>query len=183
MARRTRSPARPRSAGSLRSIAAPAIALLLGCAGGSAGDDAGDGCRRNDQCDEDALESCVPPGTQLCGSCNAPDHRCDEATPCADGLLCVEVAIPCACVEPTERRCLPPCVDDTACGSLERCDPESGLCVDRQCAQGDACPAHFQCSGELCIRRTCEGDDACDDGVCVLGACYDGVGFCSGPVP
>lgn len=164
-----------------------ALALLLAgalaCAGGPAGDDAGDGCRRNDHCDEAALESCVPPGTQICGSCNAPEHRCDDATPCADGLLCADVPIACACVEPSERRCLPPCVDDTACAALERCDLESGRCVALACEQGDACPEHFQCSLGACVRRACEEDDDCGGGACVLGACYDGAGSCSGLVP
>lgn len=164
-------------------VALVAAALVVACKGGGGGDASG-GCRDDRDCDPADDVYCVPPGTDLCGSCNPADDRCDAETPCADGLLCVDAPIACACDRPTERRCVPPCVDDTVCLALERCDPGSGLCVPRACAAGDPCPDYHHCDGSACIRDACDRDRDCGDGagVCVLDQCYEGAGFCSGPV-
>ncbi|TVR05113.1 MAG: hypothetical protein EA398_00250 [Deltaproteobacteria bacterium] len=80
--------------------------------------------------------------------------ECEEVRDCRGGELCVE------------GFCRSVCDDDEACeGTLDRCEPVSGLCV--QCLDQDDCAEGRSCQSGFCVRDGCSRDEQCEaDEVC-----------------
>ncbi len=101
----------------------------------------------------------------------AAGESCEE-TPCALGLVCVELV----CEEPVAADAGPP-----ACASDDDCDLQGNAdgraCVDGACAWA-TCSFDAECGtrvcdqGECAVREACASDDDCDEGdVCDDDAC------------
>ncbi len=78
--------------------------------------------------------------------------------------------------------CLLPGANVTQCALTLDCG-EGRICDNQQCRQrtcAEICPANFECApgATICSRRSCNADSDCPQRVCVLGACYDSLGFC-----
>lgn len=186
-------------AGSTSGTGGTSGAPTTGIASGSSGEATSTGastgglpdgvCRSDADCEAGSFEFCFAPDEVNCGECQAPDQPCDPQTMCDPGFVCVPFLAPCAC-EPGVMQCAAvvtcgvdaDCADDTLF-----CDPQQTCAVKTCDGQGLVCPPLFECvadaPGDHCVRRPCEGDDACDGGVCVEGRCFAEFGHCEPPAP
>ena len=149
--------------------------------------------------------TCVVADVPFCGGpcetdfeCVGPSARCVEAgggsfcsvacgptAPCGSGYFCVDGGDgDGVCVPDTDSLRCDACVG-VVCGSGERCDATSGLCValPAPCGVGAACPAQAVCAtnlwtcvaaGAACEVTTAASTCAADDQVCT--AIEPGVG-------
>jgi hypothetical protein len=153
------------------------------------------------RCEANACVPALPP----CGGPCPEGTRCiddictPDAGPCAD---CPRDAARC---HPTEDRCVQ-CFADGHCGPDSHCDLGSATCQPRprrricldcsqgcgagqrcgfdapglclpDCANGERCPAGFECDSstcqpfDFCLGQDCRADADCDSGVCQAGLC------------
>lgn len=69
--------------------------------------------------------------------------------------------------------CVRECSGDPDCSLGMRCNP-NGLCVVRSCSAEAACPAPYECSGQLCTRPACGVGDTCPEPLqCQSGVCVE----------
>ena len=132
----------------------------------------------NDEYDDGAE---CPGDDSVCmsGQCRMPCARGDGVAPCPPGLECVD------------DYCGGDLCDEAECLPCERCDPSTGLCIDR--CEGLTCPSGLVCycggcwppscgvlgcpSGQMCVENECVEDpcdtaDCSDDQACVRGDCF-----------
>ena len=144
-------------------------------------------------CKNGAL-SCVPQRAPTAETCNGVDDDCngaiDDAAPCDGGKVCFH------------GRCQPQCgTAEFVCPTKDqRCDSNSGLCVDAECLKV-SCAAHEACVHGACVAPcadvTCPSGQVCLGGecvdlcagvscvageACVAGACVPGCTSCGGLV-
>jgi len=141
-------------------------------------------CRSTDDCDTDNWEDCVAPDAQPCGgACFDPDVTCDADAECqtqGEHYICTPASCTCS---GNLSECKEGCILDEDCGSAHLvCDP-THRCIPRPCENDGECPDNFACgpgTDSSCTRETCTSDTDCDD-YCVLGRCYDELGWCMQP--
>jgi hypothetical protein len=130
-------------------------------------------CR--DTADCQAAATCVPPGVErVCGGAGCPDHECSADLDCVTaglGDICVSIE--------GVRLCRPGCGADNPCGASEACNALL-RCEPKACAADAECPENCSCAPNVCRRRLCSDDGACQ-GYCVRGECYDAPGVCELP--
>ncbi len=144
-------------------------------------------CTSDDEC----ISADGMVGRCLDGRCVFDELRCDDGTPCPDGMVCEMVCWDCDPADPNcdcdpdvDPDCVVPgcegyCVPDVPpeCQADDQCispDGQMGRCVDGRCVfdqlqcQADFdCPPGFACQLEWCLDYCPEGDPDCCFGVCV----------------
>lgn len=145
-------------------------------------------CRTSADCSQSF--PCLAPGEfRGCGACQRLDSDCSTDADCvahgAHFICAPPPATACAC-SPVDI-CQAGCLATTDCAAGQECDA-THRCVPRNCsADPSVCPSLFACvpatSSSICLRRTCQDDQACRGGFCVNALCYDELGTCSAPVP
>lgn len=148
-----------------------------GAAGGGGGLAPGE-CREDEDCKGNG-EYCAVEGPSYCGGAGCLLTACSSDGDCQSmGLYVCE---PVDCCGGTY--CIPGCDGDDPCPVGQTCTADSH-CVAQSCTS-EACPPNFDCGAgadPTCARRPCSSDAECD-GYCVLGSCYDKLGFCDLPKP
>ena len=155
--------------GCLAEIETPATCPALGCPSGIC-------CSSAEAC-VPATGDCTPPGSAPgCGACNTDPGTCTTDATCQAGgasMICEPIACSCS----GNQACVQGCVDDTTCAVGTRCDVATARCVAKACTDAMGCPANFDCTSQMCARRTCTEDLACD-GFCVWYQCFAERGEC-----
>jgi hypothetical protein len=150
-----------------------------GGSGGSGGGLAPGECRENEDCAGNG-EYCAVEGPSYCGGAGCLLTACVSDGDCqAMGLFVCEAIGDCC----NGTYCIQGCDGDDPCPVGQACTADSH-CVPQPCID-EGCPANFDCGGgadPTCARRACSSDAECQ-GYCVLGACYDKLGFCDLPKP
>jgi hypothetical protein len=123
---------------------------------------------------------CVLPKAETCnGLDNNCDGKVDLAGPCPSGFSCRQGActleckpgeFPCpAGYQCLDTYCIPARCANVTCPSGQRCDADTGMCVD-DCT-GVVCNAPAHCEAGVCVDCNSPGQ-GCDTGqMCVVGAC------------
>ncbi|HVX96579.1 MAG TPA: MopE-related protein [Polyangia bacterium] len=125
-------------------------------------------------------EGCVGPSAEICdGKDNDCDGKVDTQTTCPSGLACREGActiqcrsgeFPCPagymCVD---TFCIPQRCVGVTCPSGQRCDNDTGLCID-SCAKV-TCTAPAYCKAGQCVNCNSPGESCAADQMCLGGAC------------
>lgn len=147
--------------------------------GGTGGGLAPGECRKDADCTGPS-EYCAVEGPSYCGGAGCLLTACVNDGDCqAMGLFVCEQIGDCC----SGTFCIQGCDADDPCPTGQSCTADNH-CVAQPCAS-EACPANFDCGSgadPTCARRACSSDADCD-GYCVLGACYDKLGFCDLPKP
>jgi hypothetical protein len=125
-------------------------------------------------------DGCVGPSAEICdGKDNDCDGKIDTMATCPSGLACREGACTVVCKPGEfpcpagymcfETFCLPQRCIGVTCASDQKCDNDTGMCVDLCDKVSCAAPAH--CKAGLCVDCNSPGE-ACDAGqLCVGGMC------------
>ena len=162
-----------------------ALVLVLGCGGGSSGDDP-NSCHRATDCQGGAFCGAYTL-EPLCHGMMETDfsHMCQGDADCAtlgpnqicDNELCIE---PRGGAQPL-LHCRVGCVAAADCLPGEMCDGDS-RCAAETCTPDTDCGANNTCTNGICAARKCAHDVDCD-GYCVNGFCSASPGACNLAVP
>src|SRR3569623_1888603 len=155
-------------------------------------------------------EGCVLPTPEICdGKDNDCDGNADQTAMCPNGFGCRDGSCNLQCrggefpcppgYDCVDTYCVPNRCNDVTCGAGQRCDLDTGSCVDlcykvtclseQTCAGGKcldcsnsdllACPKGQLCVGRQCITDTCAGVSCASAEYCSNGACVPlGCGQC-----
>ncbi|HEY8924988.1 MAG TPA: MopE-related protein [Polyangia bacterium] len=152
-------------------------------------------------------DGCVGPTAEICdGKDNDCDGVSDKDAQCSGGFACREGSCALLCqagefpcppgYDCKDAFCVPNRCRNVVCGAGQRCDTNTGSCVDLcykvTCASGQtcsgglcldcsnssqfACPAGQICAGRQCLTDTCAGvtcagGEYCSNGKCVSLSC------------